>query len=503
MKAKSTFIFFVLFLFIFNFTASATTFFDINDSPHQEAIIEMSNLGILDGIGNNLFAPNTELNRAAAAKVSAQLLGYSEDDAFEASTLNPQFNDIIGTQHEWALGWINLMAEEGILQGVGSNEYAPGTPLKIEHWATILIRILQHETDNMSWPDDYNQTALNLGLDKQLAYEGSAIINRGQMAQMTTTAIYDVLRPDGEKIINLVDFHVEDSENVNDITIYDNAQLSLQLDSSVVPTGGNQVIQITATATYGPNNLPATNTRIEFFANAGNQVRHSQLSAREGLTNQNGQVTVNYLTLAEDDEQVLLIKANIQTDGNWVDTDIYAMASNTAASISGRITNPFDGSILSNIEFGLSQVSGKYIPVPVDSNGYYNMAIPAGEYYFNYSINVSESVPYTGQFEGSHSSLSTRGDLRYSFQKNIVNGNSYAISSEMGILTGTSNLSPNSEIFITEKGTSNTVIAVINSEQRFLISIQPGTYEIGTRTGTILKNNVTINRNQITDVGGI
>ncbi len=142
------------------------------------------------------------------------------------------------------------------------------------------------------------------------------------MAQMTTTDIYDVLRPDREKIINLVDFHVEDSESVNDITIYDNARLSLQLDSSVVTTGGNQIIQITATATYGPNNLPAANTRIDFFANAGNQDRHSQLSTREGLTNQNGQVTVNYLTLAEDDEQVLLIKANIQTDGNSVNTDI-------------------------------------------------------------------------------------------------------------------------------------------------------------------------------------
>ena len=125
----------------FSFAANYT---DIDNNPHGDAILEMSRLGILEGVGNSQFAPEAELNRAAAAKVAAFLLGYNETDAAAAAQADPMFTDIEGTNHAWALGWINLMAEDGILLGVGNNQYATGDPLQMVHWETILKRVLQN-----------------------------------------------------------------------------------------------------------------------------------------------------------------------------------------------------------------------------------------------------------------------------------------------------------------------------------------------------------------------
>jgi len=329
-------------------TGFANPYTDIDDNPHKDAILEMSRLGILEGVGDNQFAPAAELNRAAAAKVAGYLLGFTEADARAAAQAEPKFTDIAGTNHAWALGWINLMAEERILLGVGDNRYAPGDPLQMVHWATILVRILQHEHPGMSWPHDYNDMANHLGLDRGFYYVDSSIMNRAEMARMTTTALYKAARPDGKKIIDVVtfaeppldDWHVSDRAEPN---IYENADIAVQLSDALVPTGGGQAITITVTATYGAQNLPAANTLIEFFASAGPHDRRAQLSAPGMLTDANGKASVTYTTLAADDNLLIEFLANIHTDDDWIDRRAYALVSNTAAFISGRVINPFNG----------------------------------------------------------------------------------------------------------------------------------------------------------------
>lgn len=485
----------------------ASYYVDIDNSPHEDAILEMSRLGILEGVGNNQFAPQAELNRAAAAKVAAYLLGYTEADAAAAAQAEPIFSDIEGTNHAWALGWINLMAKQRILLGVGDNHYAPGAPLQMVHWATILTRILQHEQQDMIWPDDYNAMSHILGLDRGLYYTGSSIMNRAEMARMTTTALYSAERPDGKRIIELVsfaeppldDWYVSEQEEP---LIYSNADLALQISSALVQTGGNRTITITAAATYGADRLPAANTRIEFFANAGSNDRRAQLSAPAAITDANGVASVTYTTLAADDNIPIRILANIHTDGDWIDRTINALASNTAAFIEGRVINPFNGETASEVKVGLA-TDNSYEPIPVNQQGYYSAPVNAGTYYVNIELNAAGTVPYPGEFRGSHFTVNNNGDIRVSIKKSFAAGNSYTIVSEMGIITGTSGLTPGTDIYITPIGTNNTVIATIGANGRFLITLAPGSYEISNRSGTILKADITIRKGAVTDVGAI
>jgi hypothetical protein len=94
-------------------------FNDISQNPYQEAIEEVASLGILKGYGDGSFGPSDTLSRAQAAKVAGYLLGYTEEDAQAASQGAPLFPDVyLGMgSNEWAVGWINLVAEKEVIRG--------------------------------------------------------------------------------------------------------------------------------------------------------------------------------------------------------------------------------------------------------------------------------------------------------------------------------------------------------------------------------------------------
>ncbi len=491
-------------------SASAISFTDISGNPHEDAILEMARLGILDGVGNNLFAPNGELNRAAAAKVAGYLLGYTEEDAELAAQGEPRFDDVVGTRHQWALGWINLMAEEGILRGVGANRYAPGDPLQMVHWATILIRILEHEQPGMSWPRDYDDVTNFLGLDRGFYYNSNGIMNRAEMARMTTTALYDSQRPDGKRIFDVVTFkespldewHVPSHRDPN---IYSDADITIQLSNTVVRTGGSQNITITVTATYGSNNRPAAFTYVEFFASSGPNDRNDRLSATKVLTDANGIAKSTYRTLAADDGNAVEILANIQIgDNQWKDRTVFALASNQAAFISGRIINPFNGKPVSDPEIivGLDGSPHIHTRFRADEEGYYSGPIHANRYGVDIRMNVGDSAPFAGEFKGSHFTINNNGDVWIGIQpRNYAAGNSYTIPSELGVVTGVHNRPVGTDIYLVRKSDQFTQIATIGSNGRFMITLPPGEYWIGNSVGTTLKDNVKIQVGTVTDTG--
>ena len=125
-------------------TTAAAPMTDIGDNPYRNAIEQMVELGVLDGKGGGLFWPDDNLTRSEAAKVAMFLAGFDEQDAAQAKALPQAFNDVYAGMgdHEWALGWINLAAGEGIIDGYGDGKYGPGDNLKMAQWAAILIRTL-------------------------------------------------------------------------------------------------------------------------------------------------------------------------------------------------------------------------------------------------------------------------------------------------------------------------------------------------------------------------
>ncbi|MDD3290228.1 MAG: S-layer homology domain-containing protein [Eubacteriales bacterium] len=481
----------------------AADFTDISDNPYKDSITNMSELGILEGVGGNRFAPENELNRAAAAKVAAFLLGYTETEAEEAAGWVPLFGDVQGTSHQWALGWINLMAKDGILLGVGDHAYAPGAPLQMAHWLTILLRITKHETPGMAWPDDYNDKAEELELTAGLPYVAAKTMNRGEMAKMSTTAIYDVARPDGKLIIDIVDFKPADPEPPasEEPSSYNDGKLKLTADRTYVNNGGGQVIRLTATATYGTNNLPAVGAQIQFFADVEGNPRIGQLSDQEVIANAQGIASTTYATLAQDNNKQISFLANMATDGDWIEERLSVLSSDSAASISGRVVNPFTGTSPTNAEGGISAGSN-YIAVNISSDGSYAAAVPQGNYHVHFNFNVAGSVPHSGDFTGSHFNLKSNGDMRLSIQKNFTAGSTYTLASEMGILTGIpGRIGANADLYPTVMGTNDTVIARTNSEGRFMTALPPGLYVLYNGTGAALKSNIIVEKGKVTELG--
>ncbi len=88
--------------------------------------------GLMDGVGDNLFAPNSDTTRAQLVTILYRLAGEPEPGG------DSGFSDVAaGTWYTDAVAWA---AENGIVNGVSETEFAPGKDITREQLATILFR---------------------------------------------------------------------------------------------------------------------------------------------------------------------------------------------------------------------------------------------------------------------------------------------------------------------------------------------------------------------------
>ena len=88
--------------------------------------------GLMDGVGDSLFAPNSETTRAQLVTILYRLAGEPEVSGTSG------FTDVeAGTWYTDAVAWA---AANGIVNGVSETEFAPGKDITREQLATILFR---------------------------------------------------------------------------------------------------------------------------------------------------------------------------------------------------------------------------------------------------------------------------------------------------------------------------------------------------------------------------
>ena len=88
--------------------------------------------GLMDGVGDSLFAPNSETTRAQLVTILYRLEGEPEVSGTSG------FTDVEdGTWYTDAVAWA---AANGIVNGVSETEFAPGKDITREQLATILFR---------------------------------------------------------------------------------------------------------------------------------------------------------------------------------------------------------------------------------------------------------------------------------------------------------------------------------------------------------------------------
>ncbi len=293
--------------------------------------------------------------------------------------------------------------------------------------------------------------------------------------------------------------------------IYDSVNISLTSDKVLFPAGGGQVIGFTVQVTQD-NQMPAVNTPVDVFANAifGNQPQNrvDQVSEDRQLTDANGMVRFTYTTLAGDDNAKLFIQANVPEGDDWTQQSLHLMASSRGALVQGQLINPFTGAPIAGADIGFDDPdtgSHNFYESITDADGRFVVPVPPGNHFAGFDLNLGSTRHYSGSYTGSHSAFSgdnTANIRPIPMRQSFVAGQTYTLDARRGILKGVRpSMSAGGEIFITLQGTNQTVIAETNADGSFMIALPAGSYEIGTRGGTILKANVGIENGQVTDAG--
>ena len=136
---------------------------DENDWFYDEVVYVYEN-GLMNGVENNQFAPNTATNRAMLATILYRLAGQPDVSG------DLPFTDVAaGTWYTDAVLWA---AQNGIVNGLGENTFAPMNTLTREQLVTMLYRYAEAKgydvsasADLSGYPDagqvqDYAQPAM-------------------------------------------------------------------------------------------------------------------------------------------------------------------------------------------------------------------------------------------------------------------------------------------------------------------------------------------------------
>ena len=114
---------------------------DENDWFYDEVVYVYEN-GLMNGVENNRFAPNTATNRAMLATILYRLAGEP------AVSGEMPFTDVsAGTWYTNAVLWA---AQNGIVNGIGENQFGPMGTLTREQLVTMLYRYAEAEGYDVS-----------------------------------------------------------------------------------------------------------------------------------------------------------------------------------------------------------------------------------------------------------------------------------------------------------------------------------------------------------------
>ena len=163
--------------------AFAATFTDIDDSDYKVAIERLAALGIINGKTATEYDPDGIVTRAEMAKLLVVCLGLKTGATILEGTVT--FAD---TQGHWAIGYINVASQYGLIKGDGDGNFRPDDTVNYAEAATMAIRALNYARvvdKTGEWPTNYLNKALELKLFDDVKFTNASDgANRGSIAQM-------------------------------------------------------------------------------------------------------------------------------------------------------------------------------------------------------------------------------------------------------------------------------------------------------------------------------
>ena len=107
------------------------------DDTTDVNVQKMGALGVVNGVGNNLFAPDAQLTRQQAATMLARLAGAMDSPLPEGPV---EFADA-GQIASWAYTQVGQVFAAGVMNGVGNNTFAPANSYTREQAILTVLRL--------------------------------------------------------------------------------------------------------------------------------------------------------------------------------------------------------------------------------------------------------------------------------------------------------------------------------------------------------------------------
>lgn len=212
-------------------TCANAAFSDVDtQSDVGNAILQLSNLGIINGFGNNLFLPDETLTRAQFAKIAVYMLGEQKNAAsYGTQTV---FSDV--SQSHWASEYVNYIAEREIINGYPDGSFGAEDTINYAQALTILIRLLGYGGEDVAykWPDGYINMAASLGITKNMRFDKYESLTRGNAAYL----VYNTLLAEKKENSSV---KLLSSKSIEDVVIYADWETDESLSNgSILTTEG-------------------------------------------------------------------------------------------------------------------------------------------------------------------------------------------------------------------------------------------------------------------------
>lgn len=173
-------------------------FSDITGSEYYaESADVLSELNIISGYTDGSFGPGKEITRAEMAAIICRVI--DKENEASVSKSYTVFDDVDNSH--WAVGYINIASDEGIVNGDGNGKFRPEDNVTYEEAIKMIVCAMKLDynikVDPKDWSAGYIQVAQKKGITNKARGSKGKPSSRGDVAVMIHGAIVsDLVSPE-------------------------------------------------------------------------------------------------------------------------------------------------------------------------------------------------------------------------------------------------------------------------------------------------------------------
>ena len=171
---------------------AASSFKDVKSTKYEDAVINLVEVGLVNGFEDNTFRPQDVVTRGQMAKMLVVALG-EEGKLSEATKRASAFSDMNASH--WSYGYVNIASELKLINGYLDGTFAPDDKVSYAEATAMVIRALGYDEEvaksKESWPNNYTSYAKKLELYDSL---GTVSANNGAPRGDIAILLWNMLR---------------------------------------------------------------------------------------------------------------------------------------------------------------------------------------------------------------------------------------------------------------------------------------------------------------------